>query len=146
MRGGANSIHGYLFTLQIFRGANWRALLDEQMNASDMETFDHLDIHAVFNGLEKGEVGVRNRIRSVVKPDFTGFRICRHEFHINTFLGEEAFFFGDKERRNAKGSIGNGNFDRTVFKSGFIGSGSLLGFFFFASGECKTQSENGRER
>ena len=108
------------------------------MNASDVESFDHLDVHAIFDGLEKGEVGVRNRIGSVVEADFAGFRIRRHEFHIDTFLGEEAFFFSDKERRNAKGSIGNGDFDSTVFKSGFIGSGSLFGFFFFASDECKT--------
>ena len=116
------------------------------MNAADMETFDHLDVHAVFNGLEKGEVGVCNRIGSVVEPDFAGFRICRHEFHINTFLGEEAFFFSDKERRNAKGSIGNGDFYGAVFKGGIACCCGLFGFFFFASSECKTQRENGCER
>jgi len=76
VRSAAYFIHAYLFPSDVFHALYRRVLLDEQLDASEMQPVNNLDPDVVFNGRKELEISVDNRDGAVIQANLACFGIC----------------------------------------------------------------------
>ena len=97
----ADFVDGNLLALQISRGLVGRTLLHQHLDTTNVNTVNNLDIYAVFDCLEKLEIGIGKGISTFAKPELASFAIGGNQLGVNSFFGKESLFFSHVERRAA---------------------------------------------